>query len=396
MTLESKTNLRKLRTEKVDQRVTLNVSGRRYCTWNSTLKKYPNTLLGSDAIKVFFDKDRKEYFLDRDPHMFRYILNFYRDGKFHLSSEDCVGAFREELSFYGIKDESIYDCCLEEFNNLISKTSKNDQETKECDCAEFRRSRNRSFLRNWLWNLLDNTETTFLGKCVQGLIVILIYLSIVSTIVETERCCEELTFLEKYPNIFFTFDAVCIAVFTLEYILRLYAAENRWEFIINKMNFVDLLAVAPFYVILLFEQFSPSSSSAVENASALMVLRMLRVFRIFKLSRHSKHMRQMGRALKRAVFDLGFLFFAFLLLNILFSSMMYYVEQTKSEETQFKSIPESMWYSTITMMTVGYGDMIPITIIGKILGSVCCLSGIIMLTLPIPIIQERTAKIKES
>jgi len=76
--------------------------------------------------------------------------------------------------------------------------------------------------------------------------------------------------------------------------------------------------------------------------------------------------------------------------------MMYYVEQTKSEETQFKSIPESMWYSTITMMTVGYGDMIPITIIGKILGSVCCLSGIIMLTLPIPIIQERTAKIKES
>lgn len=353
MTLQSKTNLGKLRTGKVDKRVTLNVSGRRYCTWDSTLKRYPNTLLGSDAIKVFFDNDRKEYFLDRDPDMFRYILNFYRDGKLHLSNEDCIGAFREELHFYGINDESIYDCCLEEFNNLVNKTSKNEQETKECECAEVRRSRSKSSFRNWLWNLLDNTETTLLGKCVQGLIVILIYLSIVTTIVETERCCNELTFLEKYPNFFFTFDAVCIGVFTLEYILRLYAAENRWKFIVNKMNVVDLLAVAPFYIMLLFKHFSPSSSSAVEHASALMVLRMLRVFRIFKLSRHSKHMRHMGRALKRAVFDLGFLFFAFLLLNILFSSVMYYVEQTESEKTKFKSIPDSMWYSTITMMTVG-------------------------------------------
>lgn len=396
MTLQSKTKLDKLRTGKVDKKVTLNVSGRRFCTWDSTLKKYPNTLLGSDAIKFFFDNDRKEYFLDRDPHMFRYILNFYRDGKLHLSHEDCVGAFREELLFYGINVENINDCCLEEFSNLSKKIHMNEQQTQKCECTEVQRLKKKSFLRKWLWNLLENTETTLMGKCVQSLIVILIYLSVVGTIVETERCCKELTCLEKYPRVFFAFDAFCMSVFTLEYILRLYAADNRWKFIINKMNVVDLLAVAPFYVILLFKHFAPSSSSAVENASGLMVLRMLRVFRIFKLSRHSKHMRQMGRALKRAVFDLGFLFFAFLLMNILFSSVLYYIEQMNSDETKFKSIPDSMWYSTITMMTVGYGDMIPITVLGKILGSVCCLSGIIMLTLPIPILQEGTTRTKES
>ena len=144
-----------------------------------------------------------------------------------------------------------------------------------------------------------------------------------------------------------------MSVFTAEYLLRLYASDNRLKFLVNKMNIVDLLAVAPFYVILLFQHLFPGSSSAVEKASGLMVLRMLRVFRILKLSRHSKHMRQMGRALKRAIVDLGFLLFAFLLTNILFSSVLYYIEQTKAEETEFKSIPESMWYTIITMMTVG-------------------------------------------
>lgn len=394
MTLQSKNRIGKLRSDKVDKRITINVSGRRFCTWDSTLKKYPNTLLGSEAIKLYFDDDKKEYFLDRDPHMFRYILNFYRDGKLHLSSEDCFGAFHEELRFYGINIDKVNDCCWENCYNPSKKLGPNVD--RQCDCSESRRVRNTSFLRQWLWNLLENTETTCLGKSVQSFIAVLIYLSVVTTIVETERCYKELTCEEKYPRLFFVIDAFCMTVFTVEYILRLYASDNRLKFIVNKMNIVDLLAVAPFYVILLFKHFSPGSSSVVEDASGLMVLRMLRVFRIFKLSRHSKHMRQMGRALKRAIVDLGFLFFAFLLTNILFSSVLYYIEQTKAGETQFKSIPDSMWYTIITMMTVGYGDMIPITAVGKILGSVCCLSGIIMLTLPIPIIQEGTLKPKES
>lgn len=353
MTLQSKTRIGKLRTERADKRVTINVSGRRFCTWDSTLKKYPDTLLGSEAIKLYFDNDKKEYFLDRDPHMFRYILNFYRDGKLHLSSEDCFGAFHEELLFYGINIDSINDCCWESCYNLSKKLCLKGNLDEQCGCRQMENARNKSFLRKWLWDLLENTETTRLGKCVQGFIAVLIYLSVVCTIVETERCTNDLSCEEKYPLLFFIIDAFCVSVFTAEYLLRLYASDNRLKFLVNKMNIVDLMAVAPFYVILLFQHLFPGSSSAVEKASGLMVLRMLRVFRILKLSRHSKHMRQMGRALKRAIVDLGFLFFAFLLTNILFSSVLYYIEQTNAEETEFKSIPESMWYTIITMMTVG-------------------------------------------
>ena len=352
MTLQSKSRSGKLRAERIDKRITINVSGRRFCTWDSTLKKYPNTLLGSEAIKLYFDDDKKEYFLDRDPHMFRYILNFYRDGKLHYSYEDCLAAFHEELRFYGIDTDNLNDCCWEECYNLSKKIGPKSEKQSNCAChAEPRR--NKSFLRKWFWNLLENTETNRLGKCVQSFIAVLIYLSVVCTIIETEHCCKGKTCEEKYPRVFFVIDAFCMSVFTAEYILRLYAADQRWKFIINKMNMVDLLAVAPFYVILLFKHFSPNSSTAVDDASGLMVLRMLRVFRIFKLSRHSKHMRKMGRALKRALVDLGFLFFAFLLMNMVFSSVLYYIEQMNKEETDFKSIPDSMWYTIITMMTVG-------------------------------------------
>lgn len=354
MTLQSKNRCSKLRTEKLDKRITINVSGRRFCTWDSTLKKFPNTLLGSDAIKFYFDDDKNEYFLDRDPHMFRYILNYYRDGKLHYSYDDCFGAFHQELSFYGIDADNLNECCWEECYNLSKKIcSKNQQEPPKCPCSE-PVPRKKSFLRNFFWNLFENTETpSRLGRCVQSFIGILIYFSVVSTIIETERCCKDKTCEERYPRLFFVVDAFCMSVFTAEYILRLYASDKRLKFIVNKMNIVDLMAVAPFYVILLFNHFSPESSSAVENASGLNVLRMLRVFRIFKLSRHSKHMRQMGRALKRAVVDLGFLLFAFLVTNMVFSSVLYYIEQMKAEETKFKSIPDSMWYTIITMMTVG-------------------------------------------
>lgn len=94
--------------------------------WDSIFKKYLNILLGSDVIKFFFDNDRKEYFLDRDLYMFRYIFNFYCDGKLYFLNEDCVGVFCEELFFYGINVENINDCCLEEFSNFFKKIYMNE------------------------------------------------------------------------------------------------------------------------------------------------------------------------------------------------------------------------------------------------------------------------------
>lgn len=82
-------------------------------TWKNTLDRYPDTLMGSSEKEFFYNEDMQEYFFDRDPEMFRHILNFYRTGKLHYPRHECVQAFDEELAFYGIVPEIIGDCCME-------------------------------------------------------------------------------------------------------------------------------------------------------------------------------------------------------------------------------------------------------------------------------------------
>lgn len=82
-------------------------------TWKNTLDRYPETLLGSSEKEFFYNEDTQEYFFDRDPEMFRHILNFYRTGKLHYPRHECIQAFDEELAFYGIVPEIIGDCCME-------------------------------------------------------------------------------------------------------------------------------------------------------------------------------------------------------------------------------------------------------------------------------------------
>ena len=83
-----------------DRRLTINVSGIKFQTWQSTLLRFPDSLLGSiDTMQQFYDARRKEYFLDRDPYLFKFVLNYYRYGKLHCSQEDCPAAFEEELQY---------------------------------------------------------------------------------------------------------------------------------------------------------------------------------------------------------------------------------------------------------------------------------------------------------
>ena len=78
-----------------DEKLVINVSGQRFETWQNTLEKYPDTLLGSNEKDFFFDETLKEYFFDRDPEVFRHILNYYRTGKLHYPKQECLTQFDE-------------------------------------------------------------------------------------------------------------------------------------------------------------------------------------------------------------------------------------------------------------------------------------------------------------
>jgi potassium voltage-gated channel Shal-related subfamily D member 2 len=82
-----------------------------------TLEKFPDTLLGSDERDYFYDDETGEYFFDRDPDMFRHVLAYYRSGHLHFPRQECVSAFEDEMSFFGIQSDVIGDCCYEEYRD---------------------------------------------------------------------------------------------------------------------------------------------------------------------------------------------------------------------------------------------------------------------------------------
>lgn len=123
-----------------DEKFVINVSGRRFETWRNTVEKYPDTLLGSNEREFFYDEESREYFFDRDPDIFRHILNYYRTGKLHYPKHECLMQYDEELAFFGIIPDVIGDCCYEDYRDrkrenaerMLDDRSETDNPKGEC------------------------------------------------------------------------------------------------------------------------------------------------------------------------------------------------------------------------------------------------------------------------
>ena len=182
-------------------------------------------------------------------------------------------------------------------------------------------------------------------------------------------------------------EGVCVAWFTVELTIRLIFCPDKKAFLKNIMNWIDFLAIIPFYISLAIRGRNTSTDSSKGNAQneILLILRLIRIFRIFKLSRHSSDLQILGHTLKASIRELVLLVFFLLIGVVVFSSLIYYCEKD-ADDTKFTSIPAAMWWAIVTMTTVGYGDMTPVTIPGKIVGSFCAISGVLMIALPVPVI----------
>lgn len=334
-----------------DEILIVNVSGLRFQTWKNTLDRYPDTLLGSSEKEFFYNEDTQEYFFDRDPEMFRHILNFYRTGKLHYPRQECIQAFDEELAFYGIVPDIIGDCCMEEYRDRKKENQERLAEDTETEMAADQPLPPNSTSRERLWRAFENPHTSTMALVFYYVTGFFIAVSVIANVVETVPCPahktggKALPCGEKYSEAFFCMDTACVLIFTFEYLMRLFAAPSRCKFMRSVMSVIDVVAIMPYYIGLVM----PKNEDV---SGAFVTLRVFRVFRIFKFSRHSQGLRILGYTLKSCASELGFLLFSLTMAIIIFATVMFYAEKG-TKGTLFTSIPASFWYTIVTMTTLG-------------------------------------------
>lgn len=174
-------------------------------------------------------------------------------------------------------------------------------------------------------------------------------------------------------------------LFSLEYILRLISAKDPAKFAFSFLGIIDFIAIIPTYLTLLID--SP------DVLLMLRVLRLLRIFRIFRLSHFLKDVNFLASTLYRSVQKITIFMIFAIVLVILLGSAMYLVEKP---EHGFTSIPECVYWALVTMTTVGYGDLVPVTALGKVVAGVVMLTGFAIIAVPMGIVTNEMAKAMRS
>lgn len=170
-----------------DEKFVINISGRRFETWRNTVEKYPDTLLGSSERDFFYDEQTKEYFFDRDPDIFRHILNYYRTGKLHYPKHECLMAYDEELAFFGIIPDVIGDCCYEDYRDSKRENAERMLDDRISETNGEKEQEQRS-LREQMWRAFENPHTSTAALVFYYVIGFFIAVSVVANVVETVPC----------------------------------------------------------------------------------------------------------------------------------------------------------------------------------------------------------------
>ena len=265
----------------LNNRIRFNICGGKYEILESTLQRFPQTPLAQEEWRAqFWDESHGEYYLDRNRACFKAVLTYYQsEGILHRPEHLSEKLFFQELEFYGLRKPQ------EKAKRVLPKNA-------------FQRS---------VWELFEYPDTSSYARAVAWLSCTVVLLSIVMFCVETlpqfVKDEDEQSQTDTHDP-FFLIEAVCIAWFTFEYVVRLLSSPIKTKFLIGALNIIDLIAVLPFYISLALH-----SNSNVSSLAILRALRLVRVFRVFKLSRYSKGLRILGLTMKASMAELGLLAF---------------------------------------------------------------------------------------
>ena len=225
-----------------------------------------------------------------------------------------------------------------------------------------------------LHNIIYESDTAA-GKAFDVMLLVLIVASIAVVMMDSVAGLHT-----RYGRLFFLLEWLFTILFTIEYILRLISIKQPLLYVVSFLGIIDLLAIIPSYLSIFF--------IGAQSLLVLRALRLLRVFRIFKLTHFLSEMQFLGGAIKGSLSKISIFMLIVLFVVIILGSIMYLIE---NRQNGFSNIPDSIYWAIVTITTVGYGDISPVTSMGKFVASLIMLMGYGIIAVPTGILTTEMA-----
>lgn len=414
-----------------ERRITINVGGERFQTYENTLARHPDSLLGSPIRRQEFynAKDDELAFPARNKYVFNAILFFYQAEILSRPEDIPLDVFIDEIRFF---DLARYSC--EVPSPIIVKAKR-----LEADNTARRR----------VWNFIENPRTKIAHVFAKfNLLLVFVWLLILcletsvdhfETVKNNGRALSEnrtsalngteTTKLQKVGkvlsnfsgennasdllknsttmpsltparqselnsrswdrNIWFVINTIFVVWFTLDYLLHIACEPCLRAYLVSLAGFFDLITILPYYITVI------TRLTGAMLLPQMGIVRFLRIFRLFKASRYSSSFRILLGSLTSSAKDFPIWFIIMVMHIIFFSSILYYVESSVGNP-QFSNIPDVMYFTVITMCAVGYGDAVPQSSLGKLVTSLAALSGIVIVyCIPAPTLKTNFNRLNE-
>jgi voltage-gated potassium channel len=214
------------------------------------------------------------------------------------------------------------------------------------------------------------------GRIVAGALTLLIFLNVIAAVIETDN-----GLFTNYGPSFDAFAMFSVGVFTIEYVLRVWVCTcnprysapvtGRLRYMASPVAIIDLVVIAPFFLLPFLTGFP----------GIFKFIRFFRIFWIVKLTHYSRSLKTFGRVFMAKKGDIFTAFFVMIVLLIISSSLMFFAERT-AQPAKFSSVLASLWWGVETLTTIGYGDMVPVTPLGKLIGGTVMMMGVGLFALP--------------
>ncbi|QTN31396.1 ion transporter [Akkermansiaceae bacterium] len=233
--------------------------------------------------------------------------------------------------------------------------------------------------RERLWRIIFLSDTKA-GQIFDVALLVLIGASVLVVMLDSVESLRS-----EHGRLFFSLEWVFTIVFTSEYAVRMFVVRKKRKYALSFFGIVDLLSILPTYLALLF--------TGSQYLMVIRILRLLRMFRVLKMAHHFGQSNLLLNSLRSSWPKISvFLFFILILVSIE-GTLMYLVEG--AHNPGFSSIPQSIYWAIVTVTTVGYGDVAPLTVVGKVLSSMIMLSGFAIIAVPAGIVITEIGRERE-